>query len=690
MPSFIPGHFGEYPPPSAEGPSHPERPQYLGQTNVISEILQVASILATLYFVIALLFRFATDSVPDPLTKDTLQALGEEQSHPEQPQGPGETRITGVQQVVITAIHATDLALGLRRIPAGFHVVVKADGTERQTSNRPVHVDQAVVEWNEPILLPCEPSSEVRVSVYASFELGPMLCHGEALRTLETSVGELLDCSEKSHPIIFQPKQGEVVSPCTSLFVTVEQQLSDQNKITVLCPLTTLTSPDMDATQNSRDLDQSIEHFEHASDLCPMDHPYRPAALFNLATAKFVSCQANGTYLDLDIPISLFLGALDLRPTDHLDRTVTQLHLAIALLSRFAKMGFQMDADWAEQLLSEVVNVCHADSHIHRAALIAIETASLGSSGSIDVNDLRQERPGASMLLLSLNQLACLAECCLYADELHVLDEVISLHNDALEYYNTGHGKGQLLGNLAVMLQTRFERRGNEEDLDQAIALQRDGLALCPVGHTDHLKLLNNLANGLSFCFEHRGNDEDLDQAIVLHAEALASFLVSSYLRVLYVDQNTMTITIVFFKTKVPAPQVHSQRIFYFSVDNVVEALALCPVGHTDRFKSLNNLGIQLSSRFEHRGNGEDLDQTISLCREALTLHPVGHTDRSKSLNNLATQLSIRFHHGGNDEDLDQAIAFQTEVLALCPIGHIDQSGLLNNLANQLSFHFDH
>ncbi|KAG1717232.1 hypothetical protein EDB19DRAFT_1923712 [Suillus lakei] len=151
--------------------------------------------------------------------------------------------------------------------------------------------------------------------------------------------------------MIFQPKQQEVASPCTSLFMAVEQRLSAENDAAVLCPLTTLTSSDVDALilrtdaghgllaryrrmQNSSDLDQCINHFERASDLCPMDHPCRPAALFNLATAKLVSCKADGRYLDLDIPISLFEEALDLRPTGHPDRTVTQLHLAISLLSR--------------------------------------------------------------------------------------------------------------------------------------------------------------------------------------------------------------------------------------------------------------------------------------------------------------------------------------------------------------------
>jgi len=178
--------------------------------------------------------------------------------------------------------------------------------------------------------------------------------------------------------------------------------------------------------QNSSDLDQPINHFERASDLCPMDHPYRPAALFNLATTKLVSCQAGGRYLDLDITINLFQDALDLRHIDHPDRTITQLHLAIALLSHFVKHGFQMDADTAEELLSEVLDACHADSHIHRAALIAIETSALHAAGSIGASDHEEEWPTAFILLFSPNQLAERVEWCLWRDDPHALDEVIS------------------------------------------------------------------------------------------------------------------------------------------------------------------------------------------------------------------------------------------------------------------------
>jgi hypothetical protein len=119
MSSFIPGHFGDHPPPLGEEPSRPESPQNPGQTNiVISDVLQVVNstchlssfntyqcfskvILATLYFFVTLLFQFETDPVPDPVD-DTLQALAEESSHPEQPQDSGETHTTGVPQVVVT------------------------------------------------------------------------------------------------------------------------------------------------------------------------------------------------------------------------------------------------------------------------------------------------------------------------------------------------------------------------------------------------------------------------------------------------------------------------------------------------------------------------------------------------------------------------------------------------------------
>ncbi|KAG1747724.1 CHAT domain-containing protein [Suillus lakei] len=617
MSSFVPGHFNDYPPPLGEVPSHPERHQDLGQTNlVIIEVLQVViyTMLATVYFVITLLFRFATDSVPDP-PDDTLPALGKEPSHLEQhPQDPEETHLSGVQQVVITSIRATDLTLGLRRIPAGFHVAVKADGAEYQTSNKPVDVDQVIVEWNERILLPCEPSSIVRISVYASFELGPMLCHGEVLRTFEISVGELLDRSKNSHFIMFQPEQEEVISPCTSLFMTIEQEqrLSDENDATVLCPLSLYWRRTMDIV--------------------------------------FLHNTAGGS----------------------------KLHLAIALLSRFVNQGFQTDGDLAGELLREVLSVCHANSHIYRAAL-AIERFALHPAGSIHANDLEQERPVASMPQLSPDQLAYLAEQCLRRDDPHALDEVISLHYDALGYYNTTHTcRGQLLGNLSTVLLTRFERRGSSQDLDEAMTLIRETLALYPRRSMS----LNTLANGLIARFEQRGNYQDLDEAIVLHREALALRPVG------HTDRSMSLINLAAALSTRFDHRGNDQHLDE-AITHDSEALALLPVGHPHRSASLNNLAIRLSTRFNHRGNDEDLDQAIALYREVLALLSVGHPDRPGSLYNLAIMLSTHFDYRGNDQYLDESIALHREAVALFPVGHRDQAASLDTLGNRLSTRFD-
>ncbi|KAG0706216.1 CHAT domain-containing protein [Suillus ampliporus] len=724
MSTFVPDPLDD-PPPLSEEPNYPQQPLDPEKTNlVISEMLQVVVniILAMLCFIIIQLFRFATHPALDPLD-DILPPLNEDPSPPECPQDQEETHLSE-QRVAITTIRATDLTLGLRRLPAGFHVTVQADGAEWQTSNRPVHVGQDVIEWDERILLPSEPSSKIRVSVYASFELGPMLGHGDFLRTFEISVGELLDRSEKSHPVVFQPKTGEVVSSCTSLFMTAEQLCSDEHEAVVLRPLTTLTSSDMQTlvlrtdaghrllaryrrTQNSRDLDQSITHFKRASDLCPIDHPCHPAALCNIANAKFASCQVNGTYLDLDMPISFFQDSIDLRPTGHPDRPITQFHLAIALLSRFAKRGFQTDADAAQELLEEILHICPANSHVHRAALLAIETSAQHPVGSIDANNLGHEWPVAPTLPLSPNELVRRARLCEQSDDPHALNEVISLHYDALGYYSETHDqRGQLLCNLGSALLIRFERQGNSKDLDTAIALhiealalcphrangqdldeaivlQREALALCPVGHPDRSPALNNLGNQLSTRFDHRGNDRDLDEAVSFQREALALCPVGHPARSLSLSNLGNQLYTRFLHRG--NDQDLDEAILLHS-----EALALRPVGHPDRPPSLSNLGNGLSTRFLHRGNDQDLDEAIVLHSEALALRPVGHSARSSSLNNLGSQLSTRFKHRGNDQDLDEAVTLHREALALRPVGHSDRSSSLNNLGSQLSTRFDH
>ncbi|KAG6379358.1 hypothetical protein JVT61DRAFT_11821 [Boletus reticuloceps] len=96
-------------------------------------------------------------------------------------------------QVVITSIRAEDIVAGFRRMPVGFYVVVQFNGTKRRTENKTVRLHESMVEWDEKIQLPSEPTAKVRLSVCASFEFSPTLGTGEVLRTVEICVGDSVD-----------------------------------------------------------------------------------------------------------------------------------------------------------------------------------------------------------------------------------------------------------------------------------------------------------------------------------------------------------------------------------------------------------------------------------------------------------------------------------------------------------------
>ena len=49
------------------------------------------------------------------------------------------------------AIRATDVALGLRRLPAGFYIALYYNGLEWRTECKPSSVNNDVVEWSGSI-----------------------------------------------------------------------------------------------------------------------------------------------------------------------------------------------------------------------------------------------------------------------------------------------------------------------------------------------------------------------------------------------------------------------------------------------------------------------------------------------------------------------------------------------------------
>ncbi|KIJ59205.1 hypothetical protein HYDPIDRAFT_33436, partial [Hydnomerulius pinastri MD-312] len=443
------------------------------------------------------------------------------------------------QRVMITNLKATNVAAGLRRIPAGFYVSVSSGNDNWKTTNKPACPISGTTEWKDLIDLPSDVSAEVHIRIYASFELGYTLGQGEVLRKFSITVGDLLEHSRSSRAIVFSARAGEVLSPCTSLEVTVEEVLPSDDVLHRPAAACVETRPHEElflaqATdvghnhmhhyyknwQESR-LDQAIREFRRVVDRCQSDHPGRSAALSNLAMAKFISCQVREAYLDLDEPISLFREALDLRPHDHPDRPCTLINLSIALLARFRGRGHitLADADDAEELLQRVLDICPAESYAYKAAFLVNAFSCHSREDNRPVPHISAPASSASWQLpSSLNELARLLRECETRDDPRLLDDVIAQHL-AAENYLIADGREWVVlqNNLIVALTMRFERQGRVQDLEESIQRGRVLSLSCP----NDSGIINNLAIALSRRFEQRGDGNDVDEAIQHHRAAL-------------------------------------------------------------------------------------------------------------------------------------------------------------------------
>ncbi|KAF8133237.1 TPR-like protein [Boletus edulis] len=565
---------------------------------------------------------------------------------------------------VITSIRATGVALGLRRLPAGFYTVVHHTGLEWRTENKCSSVGDDVVEWSGPIPLPLDLSAIIRLEVYASFEFQPMLGTGEHLRELTMTVDQLLDCSGKHVPFSLFPKNGDIVSPCSSILVMVNQRngaSSDSSASRILGPLcvtrrllsTTAALNELeDATSHGhsalsryqkhggkRDLERSVTEFERALNNCPLDHPCRAAVQSNLALAKLILCQVEDTVTSLEIPIHMYRDALAARPVGHAGRPSTLVQLAAVHLARFKKWRDDLDGARVEALLHEALELSSTDSHENRAVSFMLQLYATHRVGPDHASGQSDSHPSSRLTDEDawVTSVQLLKRFKRYGDLTDIERAIRLLQRLVKSVSVLGDGYCARLGNLGVALLWRFEHVGELSDLEDAISTLRDANDLTPDGHPDKPSRLNDL--GLSFItrFECLRELGDLEHAI-------------STLR------------------------------------NVTD---LTPDGHPDKPSRLNNLGSSFITRFERVGELSDLEHAISTLKDAADLTPHGHPHKPCMLRNLGNSFIVRFERLGELSDLEHAISTLRDATDLTPHGHPHKPSMLNNLGNSFITHFE-
>ncbi|KAI6013010.1 hypothetical protein EDC04DRAFT_2760469 [Pisolithus marmoratus] len=212
----------------------------------------------------------------------------------------------------------------------GFYVLVQFGGDQRRTQNKSIRLSDSGIEWEDEIVLrvyyhlsaPSKAFDVVRLTVYASFELQPMLGNGQALYTSECRVEEL---DNGTNFIRFPPGKSRAAAP-PSLLITVGRWYSnhpevvpsgddsnlDSEESLVLIRETDLGQEALLLYHNSyrrEDLENAAQHFERALHNCSPTHQCRAAVL------------TDPTGANLERSPSRFIDRpLELRHSGHPDR----------------------------------------------------------------------------------------------------------------------------------------------------------------------------------------------------------------------------------------------------------------------------------------------------------------------------------------------------------------------------------
>ncbi|KAJ7122211.1 CHAT domain-containing protein [Mycena epipterygia] len=214
------------------------------------------------------------------------------------------------------------------------------------------------------------------------------------------------------------------------------------------------------------------------------------------------------------------------------------------------------------------------------------------------------------------------------------LNQAVCAYGDAVR---DNRGSAAYISDLGVALVQRFERRGDLNDIEHSILMNRQSVKLTPDIHPKKHARVINLGASLLRRFERLGDLGDIEESVVM------------------------------FKT----------------------ALGLISDDNPEKAPLLNNLGGALLLRFQRFGKMNDLDQTVMLYRQAVTLTPDGDPNKPTRMNNLGNSLLLRFGRLGDLGDINECVVLFKKAVELVPQGHLEQPRLLINLSTSLQTRFE-
>ncbi|OAX32309.1 hypothetical protein K503DRAFT_727146, partial [Rhizopogon vinicolor AM-OR11-026] len=434
--------------------------------------------------------------------------------------------------LVLEVINGSNLVVPSHRMPAGLYVSVSTAYGQWNTAIKTVMVDSSL-PWNQSLVIQGRPlmfpqwlmpiihntSKAVHLEIRASFET-VMLGRGELVGRVETTLEELL-----IHGKQFEVPLSAVKNRPPSLLLRAQHiKLSEphtacgvqHNEVDVTTDAAHEAYTLYRQSNHRNDLDIALEHFQTVLDQCPPGHPHRAAALSNIAHAILYGF-TKGVGTDIDYAISLFRSALELRPPGNPDHLLSIFDLCRALHQRHLHLQAGADLREVVRLYLYLLPLCAEGSYLQLClieecnALLRNPSDESISLRRIVLDLCRQHRQHHAR---SLSRLAG----DLYArfeqsGDIDDINEAIHLSREALAVYPSDGERSFFLSVLAYTLKLRFHHLRYPDDINECISLNREALVLRPVGHPAREKTLNNLARAFKARYDQCGEIADLEAA---------------------------------------------------------------------------------------------------------------------------------------------------------------------------------
>jgi tetratricopeptide (TPR) repeat protein len=260
------------------------------------------------------------------------------------------------------------------------------------------------------------------------------------------------------------------------------------------------------------------------------------------------------------------------------------------------------------------------------------------------------------------------------------LDRALELSREALAVAPATHtGRNRLLANIAEMLAQRCKVTGLLDELEEAITYSRAAVDATPLADPLREDLQRSLIEHLSAHAQITGSVRELDEAIAVarvavetdvsdHAQRLGSLCGLLITRTqLTGDLRTIEEAVAVGRQCVEAADHDDPRLCaYFA--------SLCAA---------------LLRRFLRIGRLADLDGAIVAGRDALSVAHPNSADLALANSNLGNALMVRHERTGQVSDINEAINLLREAVAHTELGELVRPVRLANLGNTLQARFE-